>query len=108
MSRFVPESSLDHLAAFNGGSIGFALRGHRLRMRSQQATTAVRRALLEALSEAYLARGLGAEHRRHGSIATALLLEAQSDDRLAMARRYFCGAVPTGDFDVQNELPVGP
>lgn len=88
----VTEGVQDLMRAQNS-SVGMAIRGHKLRVRSEEAKDLIRRALLEAMAESYLAAGLALEHRLAGSIETALRLEQMADDRLAMARRYFCGKV---------------
>lgn len=88
----VTEGVQDLIRAHNS-SAGFAIRGHKLRMRSEQATSEIRRGLLEAMAESYLAAGLALEHRLAGSVETALHLEEMAEDRLALARRYFSGRV---------------
>jgi hypothetical protein len=56
--RYVTEGMID-MFRIQASSSGFALRGHRLMSRSRTATSAVRRAMLECMAEAYQPRDRG-------------------------------------------------
>lgn len=87
--RQVTESYLDDAAA-RGQSMLLALRGHRLREKAKAAFQPERAALLECMSNAYLARGMAIVHRLAGAIDSASRLEAKSEQFLADAR-LICG-----------------
>lgn len=84
-NRQCPEASLDNLAAV-GAASKLALRSFRLRERAKCASSHERADMLHLMANAYLSRGMAVEHRLAGSVATALRLEAQSEDLLAAAR----------------------